>query len=122
MTRPAKTPGFIVAPRRGLCLDFANTLAWRGSTPEESLHDFGELIQWCSDSAVVDSTLASRAEQWSEKHPREAAASFVDAIAIREAIYRIFFAMAEKESPEAGDVAAINRALEATPARIEVAH
>jgi hypothetical protein len=36
----------VLAPRRDLCLDFANTLAWRGSAPSESLHGLPDLLQW----------------------------------------------------------------------------
>ncbi len=36
-----------------MCLEFANTLAYRGSTPTESLHTFADLIKWCGDAGVT---------------------------------------------------------------------
>jgi predicted RNA-binding Zn ribbon-like protein len=109
----------VVVPRRGLCLDFANTLAWRGSEPSESLHDFAELVRWCTakEMPMPGDDASERARRWSERHPEEAAAIFDDAIAIREAIYRIFFAMAAERTPDARDVAAVNRAIGGAPAR-----
>jgi predicted RNA-binding Zn ribbon-like protein len=121
MTRARTTAtDFIVAPRRDLCLDFANTVAWRGSTSEESLRDFPELIRWCDANVMPGGGLPERAARWAEKHPREADALFRGAIDIREAIYRIFFAIAEEKTPNAGDITAVNRALEAAPARTEI--
>ena len=107
----------VVVPRRGLCLDFANTLAWRGSEPSESLHDFAELVRWCTAKGMPGDASSERAIRWSERHPEEAAAIFDEAIAIREAIYRIFFAMAADRTPDARDVAAVNLALGRAPAR-----
>ena len=58
-----------------------------------------------------------RALRWSEQHPEQAAATFADAIATREASYRIFFAIAARRTPQPHAVAALNRALDAAPAR-----
>ena len=107
----------IVAPRRDLCLDFTNTLMWRGSNREETLHDLAELLRWCQANAIVDANVVERAIRWAEKSPSGAVAIFDDAIAIRESIYRIFFAIAEHKAPDTHDVDEINRALEIAPSR-----
>jgi putative stress-induced transcription regulator len=36
----------VVVPRRDLSLDFANTVIWRGSAREESLHSLSDLLKW----------------------------------------------------------------------------
>jgi len=121
MGRGLKVSGgsLLIAPRRDLCLEYANTLMYRGSGvgAQETLHDFGELIAWCDVNAMLSSEAAERALRWAEKNHTDATAIFADAIAIREASYRIFFAMAERKMPEALDVAAVNRTLDAAPTR-----
>ena len=122
MNRTSKTSSTIVAPRRDFCIDFANTRYWRGSEPVETVHDFSEMVRWCDTNAMLGREAAERALQWSEKHGRDAAAIFDDAIALRETIYRICFALADGKAPEARDVAAINAALDRAPERRVLAH
>jgi hypothetical protein len=93
MNRTSKTSSTIVAPRRDLCIDFANTRYSRGSEPVETVHDFSEMVGWCGTNAMLGREAAEHALQWSEKHGRDAAAIFDDAIALRETIYRICFAL-----------------------------
>jgi predicted RNA-binding Zn ribbon-like protein len=124
MSRSEKAPSanLVVAPRRDLSLDFTNTLCWRGSAPDESLHDFAELRRWCEANGTLAGDESVRAARWSEAHPDDAAEVFHDAIAMREAIYRIFFAIAERKSPESRDIAAMNHALGHAPSRRALAH
>ena len=122
MNRTSKTSRTIVAPRRDLCLDFANTRYSRGSEPVETVHDFPEMVRWCDANAMLGREASERALQWSEKHGRDAAAIFDDAMALRETIYRICFALADGKTPEARDVAAINASLDRAPERRVLAY
>src|SRR5271155_5238794 len=124
MTRTPKAAGatLVVAPRRELCLDFANTVAWRGSQAAESLHGFADLLGWCKSNGVLGSQALDRATRWSLKRPDEAATIFQDAIALREIFYRLFFGIAAGKVPDARAVAEVNRALELAPARRVLAH
>src|SRR5260370_8290225 len=115
MIGPSKPGGTTAAPRRDLCIDFANTRYSRGSEPVETVHDFSEIVRWCGTNAMLGREAAEHALQWSEKHGCDAAAIFDDAIALRETIYRICFAMADGKAPEARDVAAINAPLDRAP-------
>jgi predicted RNA-binding Zn ribbon-like protein len=113
----------VLAPRRDLCLDFANTLAWRGSAPSESLHGLPDLVQWCASSgSVLAGAIAGSGTNgiWAERHPAQAAAIFRGSIAIRETTYRIFHAVASGNAPADGDLSELNRALKETPARSAV--
>lgn len=123
MSRSHKTAdaSFVVAPRRDLCLDFANTLMWRGSEREETLHDHTELLRWCEANQMIEPEAVQRAIRWAEESPDNAAAIFARAIALRESIYRIFFAMAEHRAADPRDIAALNEALESAPARCALA-
>jgi predicted RNA-binding Zn ribbon-like protein len=124
--RIGRAGGLVLAPRRDLCLDFANTLAWRGSAPSESLHGLPDIQKWCASSgSVLAGAIASDGKNgtngthgtWSDRHPAEAAAIVRGAIAIRETIYRIFHAVASGNAPADGDLFDLNRALKETPAR-----
>jgi predicted RNA-binding Zn ribbon-like protein len=121
--RIGRADALVLAPRRDLCLDFANTLAWRGSAPSESLHGLPDLVKWCASSgsvlagAIADSATNGTNETWADRHPAEAAAIFRGAIALRETIYRVFHAVASGNAPADGDLIELNRALKETPAR-----
>jgi predicted RNA-binding Zn ribbon-like protein len=106
-----------MAPRRDLCLEFANTLAWRGSEPSESLHGLPDLVQWCASSGGLLAGAIEGNRAWMERHPAEAATIFSGAIALRETIYRIFHAVAGGRAPADCDLSELNRALKETPAR-----
>jgi predicted RNA-binding Zn ribbon-like protein len=56
------------------------------------------------------------AAHWRER-PRQAAGAFEEALALREAIYRIFGARAGGTSPAVSDVKALNAALARAPTR-----
>jgi predicted RNA-binding Zn ribbon-like protein len=112
-----RNEALILVPRRDLCLEFANTLAWRGSAPSESLHGLPDLVRWCASSGGLLAGVIEGGEAWTERHPAEAAAIFRGAIAIRETTYRIFHAVANGAAPNDDDLAAFNRALKETPAR-----
>ena len=115
-----------MAPRRDLCLDFANTLAWRGSAPTESLHGLPDLLKWWDSSGsvlagavAVSGTNGAQEPHgtWADRHAAEAAAIFRRVIALRETVYRIFHAAANGNAPADGDLSELNRALKETPAR-----
>jgi predicted RNA-binding Zn ribbon-like protein len=110
----------LLAPHHALCLDFANTLCWRGSTRDESLHSLADVVQWCAASGAVLAGGVEAAMAWVRGNPAQSARVFNEAIAIREAIYRIFHAVAAGTKPANDDVAALNRALKRTLARVAV--
>ena len=110
----------ILAPRAEMCLDFANTLAYRGSRPTESLHNFGDLLKWCGDAGVIPTALTQRLPGWSERHPKRVAEIFSDAIALRELIYRIFHALASGAHPDDHDLDQLSRELKSAPVRTSI--
>ncbi|HVB79241.1 MAG TPA: ABATE domain-containing protein [Candidatus Binataceae bacterium] len=106
-----------MAPRRDLCLDFANTLAWRGSAPRESLHGLPDLVQWLASSGSLLAGAVEASGSWAERHPGRAVAIFRRAIALREATYRIFHTIVGGGAPAEKDLSELNQALKQTPAR-----
>jgi predicted RNA-binding Zn ribbon-like protein len=112
----------IPAAREDLCLAFANTLSWRGSpAPSESLGAFADLIGWLAGAARLPAEMVEMARQWSQAHRQQAAALFGEAIGLREAVYRLFSALAAGDPAPAADLALLNHALAAAPPRDAVA-
>jgi predicted RNA-binding Zn ribbon-like protein len=111
----------VLAARDDLCLDFVNTLAWRGSErPAESLGSFEDLLEWCAGAGGSFNGGVSAAREIVERRPTAAVRILRDAIALREAISRIFHAAAEGVVPDATDIAALNRELRRAPLRTMV--
>ncbi|HEX2112831.1 MAG TPA: CGNR zinc finger domain-containing protein [Alphaproteobacteria bacterium] len=103
-----------------LCLDFANTLTWRGSAePSESLRDLDALFAWAESKAGLDALRDLRA--WAAAHPHKAQALFAEAIALRETIFRVFESVAAGAQPRDADFTALRDAIAAAPPRTRLA-
>jgi len=86
--------------RPDLCLDFANTRYWRGQeVPTETLNAPADLAAWAKAS----------------KPP--VTREFDQAIALREALYRLFDAQARGKPAPSRDLDVLNQALADAPAR-----
>src|SRR5690242_14077525 len=100
--RSASAEALIRAPADDLCLAFANTRFWRGSeAPTEQLHGIGDLVAWSRSAGGLP---ASPLEAWlAAWHGAagDAATAFDTAVAVREAIYRAFHALAGGAAPAA---------------------
>ncbi|HUB14123.1 MAG TPA: ABATE domain-containing protein [Acetobacteraceae bacterium] len=102
----------IGAPAEDLCLDFANTLSWRGSaTPSESLATLPDLLSWLARQAQAEALAATVTAAWAERHPKRAVRLFAEAIALREAVFRCGMALASGDIVAETDFAALNQAL-----------
>ena len=110
--------GILLKTRMETCLDLANTLAYRGSDPSESLHGFAELLKWGNDTGVIPANRANDLRAWSDRHPKRAVECFNEAIGLREKIYRVFHAIASGGNPDKADLDLLNRALRAAPSRV----
>src|SRR5258708_596098 len=108
----------LAAARADLCLEFADPLCWRGSeAASESLKAPGDLLAWCRDTGGADAETAKRmARQWRER-PAAAARDFAAAIALREAVYRVFAATAAGAEPPVADLARLNSSVAEAPTR-----
>lgn len=112
----AKRTSFFAASQGNLCLAFANTLYWRGSSsPTETLQRLEDLLRWATGAGNVAPELvrACRAA-W---QPNQAGTRLTEAIVLREAIYRLFTATAANSRLPEPDLAALNEALRAGPPR-----
>jgi predicted RNA-binding Zn ribbon-like protein len=112
-------PAIIVSGfREDLCLAYANTRCWRGSAaPVEQLGDLDALFAWLAGPGQLGSASVEPLAARARRRPAEAAALFDEAIALREAIYRIFGALALGTGARDADLTLLNRALADAPAR-----
>ena len=105
-----------------LCLDFANTADWHASDqPEELLTSYAELVSWSQQAGLLTEKQAKRQLRQAAERPDEAVAVLKRAIALREAIYEIFVAIAHGQSPQASHLSTLNTALSEILARSQIA-
>ena len=112
----------IPAPSETLCLDFVNTRYWRGSKPQtETLGDVAALAEWLGREGGMPAERAQEFGDWAKANGTKAAKLFSRAILLREAIHRLFVAVAgEKPVPDL-DIALLNEALREAPSRDSLA-
>lgn len=99
-----------------LCLDFLNTVEWRGDPVDcgERLTSFGEFMEWCSAAGAVDKDHAGPITKLGLAEPQRAARTLVDAINLREALARLFI---HRSQAAAIEVATVNRILHEASAK-----
>jgi predicted RNA-binding Zn ribbon-like protein len=94
-------------------LDFANTIS-RREAPEDSrdrLTHYGRLVTWGVEAKLVTTKEAERLRAEAAARPRAAVAALRRAVAVREAIFSLFVAIARGERAPAGALDALNAAL-----------
>ena len=115
--RKTATETLISTARAGLCLDFANSRYWRGTDqPTETLETFNDVFTWLAAANALDSrTVEALKQNW---QPSDA--DHAETIQLREALYRIFTAVAAHAEPASADIEIFNRKLTAAPARTQL--
>lgn len=95
-----------------IALEFTNTMDWHAAAqPVETLTSYGVLVDWAHRQRVLSSAEQARLHQRAAEEPLMAQAVLAQAIGLREAIYRIFVALAGRRQPTADDLALLNAAL-----------
>jgi len=103
-----------------LCLDFANTVAGRGSSEQcDHLSDHHALLEWARAAGLLSEQEQRRSSEEAARRPRQAAATHRRALALREAIYGVFSPIAAGRKAPALALEAVNRALARGHARVE---
>jgi predicted RNA-binding Zn ribbon-like protein len=97
------------------CLDFVNTLDWRGADhPVEFLHTYQDLVAWSRHAGTISNKEASIISQHSKKQPSKQIKVLAKAIELRETIYRIFSSLSDGKPAATKDLAAFNKFLSRT--------
>jgi predicted RNA-binding Zn ribbon-like protein len=95
-----------------LCLDFTNTLTNRSSSsPTESLNTYRDLIAWSQQADNLNAEEARQLLELAQRQPAEAAEWLISIKQQREAIYRIFQAIAQEQFPQTEDMQQFNYGL-----------
>jgi predicted RNA-binding Zn ribbon-like protein len=103
-----------------LCLDFVNTLSDRPVRRKEGLCSYGDLVEWGRQAGILTGEEARGLAAAVRRGPGAAGAALARAIALREALFRLFSAIAAGRHAGAGDVAAINDSLPRALSRLRV--
>jgi len=94
-----------------VCLDFANTLDPRHGAPlREYLTSYPDLVAWGQHAGVLTDGEARSLAGGAARRPAEAVMILAQAVALREAIYRTFAAIARGTPPAAPDLALLQEA------------
>ncbi|WP_428263037.1 CGNR zinc finger domain-containing protein [Haliangium sp.] len=95
-----------------LALDFANTVSARhGDTPIERLPSYPELVSFARQTELINAARAKTLLARARRHQAKAEAVLAQARSLREALYRLFAAIARGQTPAAADVAALDHEL-----------
>jgi predicted RNA-binding Zn ribbon-like protein len=89
-----------------LALDLANTVS-RRDDPErrrEHLESYRDLLAFMRQSGIVSARQAGELSGYAEQHGSFARKSFLEAIRLREAVYRAFSAIAQGKSATTADL------------------
>jgi predicted RNA-binding Zn ribbon-like protein len=109
-----------VVPRGDLSIEFANTVAWRGSTPTESLHTCDDVLVWLASAKALPARAVSELRKRFVVRPANAMMLFSDAVEIREMLYRLLHCVASASVPTREDLRRLNRALSAASPRVNL--
>jgi predicted RNA-binding Zn ribbon-like protein len=99
-------------------LDFVNSVSSMVTGEGDRLNTPVDLIAWAVHAGLLDTADATIA--WAERHPREAASEFADAIAMRAAIYRVMRDLIETRDAAGDDLALIATAFRTADAALEI--
>jgi predicted RNA-binding Zn ribbon-like protein len=105
-----------------VCLDFANTVGGkRGLVTREYLNSYADFVSWCRQADLLDESTAKTLLRSGTRQAEKSAAALRRAIALREAIYRIFAALGSGEAPQISDLDHLNAELSVHHGRLRVA-
>lgn len=104
-----------------LCLDFTNTCNWDDPSLEiERFRRYADVLDWHSAAGSLAGAEVAALRQQAEEQPEAAAAALAHCLRLRETIHRIFGAVAAGQPPAAPEVAALNEALAAALAHLQL--
>jgi len=114
-TQPASTPAdgpvpFFFGGR--LCLDFINTVNSRSRpATKDYLPDYAAVLGWCRQTRLFKPLALQRLEEEARSAPHKAAEAHAAAIALREALHRIFHSLIAGAPTSQDDMFVLNGCL-----------
>ena len=105
------------------CLDFTNTVDNRTSDhPRELLTDYGRLLQWAEEAGVITAKTAERLRHLASKAPGTALTTLRTSIQLRNTIYDIFSAVAQRRVIPNTALAILNKAVRRAAQHAQLVH
>ena len=112
MTDKKRSAGKLKLLGGRLCLDFVNTIDWRGTdTPQEFLNTFHDLVIWSRHAGITTKEETRQLSLLADPSDSNASRVLKRAIRLREAIYRLFSAAAAGQDPDKEDLDFFNKNL-----------
>ena len=112
MTDKKRSAGNLKLLGGRLCLDFINTLDWRGTdTPVEFLNTYPDLLAWSRHVGICTPAETRHLTEMAGDRQAEARQVCKRAVALRETIYRIFSAISHQKNPVSSDLSKFNQYL-----------
>jgi predicted RNA-binding Zn ribbon-like protein len=107
-----------------LCLDFANTVEPRMAAQPDAARDYltsyADLIGWSVHAGIVSEQAARQLLSEAQRHPTAARDTLTGALLLREAVYRVFRAVAQHTSPAQPDLDTLSQARRAAIAHAAI--
>jgi predicted RNA-binding Zn ribbon-like protein len=102
-----------------LCLDFTDAVDWRNSDRrEDRLVTYAKLLEWSKKHGILDEKQEGALSRRASRVESERV--LADAVRLREAIYRIFSAVAHERKADAEDLGVLNEYLSRALSRVRV--
>lgn len=93
-----------------LCLNFVNTVDWRGrKSPQEYFNTYQDLIKWSKHVGLITNNNRKILSQSADEYPSEARNVHGRALELRETLFRIFSSCTKSKVPEKRDLTAFNQ-------------
>jgi len=93
-----------------LCLEFANTVSWRGQDKEHDwLHNVSNYIQWGHLVGILSNDEVVLLQQQATENPDDIHAELEKSLVLRETIDRIFHHLSQGKQPQSDDIDLLNR-------------
>ena len=92
----------------------------REGLARENLHSYPHFLSWCEQAGLAREGEVQRLREQEVLNPYKGAAVLGRAIALREAIYKIFFAIAQGNAPSTRDIEVLNTELALGLGRLRV--
>jgi predicted RNA-binding Zn ribbon-like protein len=118
---PDRRPARFEITGGALCLDLANTVSERSTVPVDRLASYDDLLDWAEQSGTWPPATVAGLRRRAAVEPAAAAGALAAAREIREAVFRVFSALASGAPPPADDLARLDRALGPALARLGLA-
>ncbi len=112
------TAGLGVTPLE-LCLDFVNTEGTERNSPPDRLESLDVFLEWAVDRGVVEARQAAAVRR-ATGGPQKIEGFLTAGRTLREALYRIFSALAAGAEPAASDLTVLDRQLAGALPRLEL--